>query len=368
MLLWWLACSQQSIDVSDSIDTSSISVPWSSDETGPYDAGLYSFSFINSDQRELYVDVWYPAQKEEVATRALYEPFSFKGKAYRDAPIARKDTKLIVFSHGLLSIRFQNFSLCEHLAQHGYTVIAPDHPGTTIFDLGEDIIAESVFVRPNDIQTTVDQIWEKNQDEGDFLHGLLGSDQYLAIGHSLGSHTVMAVAGAAYDYEGFMVYCAEHPNDRSCKIASNISEEEIQSYPDNDTRAYAAIAMSPGFWYTFGEGLAQLRRPMFVTGLLDQVLEYDAEAQPTLDLSSNGSELHFSKTGHYGFTEMCNIIPAFSDECTDTSGDFTEPAILLEALNNFTLAHIRGNLENDEGAQEWLKDHGWSDDVLEYRP
>ena len=91
-----------------------------------------------------------------MASRAQYEPFSFKGEAYREAPIAKRGTKLLIFSHGLISVRFQNFGLCEYLAQHGYTIIAPDHPGTSIFDLTEDITADSIFARPDDIQSTVD--------------------------------------------------------------------------------------------------------------------------------------------------------------------------------------------------------------------
>jgi len=343
-------------------------VPWSPVEKGPYDAGLYSFSFVSSSNRELYVDVWYPANKPEVATRAQYEPFSFKGEAYREAPIAKSETKLLVFSHGLLSVRFQNYGLCEHLAQHGYTVIAPDHPGTSIFDLGDDILAHHIFIRPDDIQSTVDHFWSKVQDENDFVYGLLSSDQYIAMGHSLGSQTVMAIGGATYDYEAFMSFCAENPGDRACQIGADIEPTDMLNYRSNDPRAYAVIPMSPGLWYTFGEGLSNLRESMFVTGQQDRVLGYDTEAVPTLAHSPDYPELYFPKTGHYGFTEMCTIMPAFSEECTDTSGDFTEPEVLREALLGFVLAYIRGSIEEEQEAMDWLENHGWSDSVLEFRP
>ena len=58
-------------------------------EKGPYEAGLHSFSFVGAHERYLSVDVWYPATRPEVANRAEYEPFSFQGEAFRDAPPAR---------------------------------------------------------------------------------------------------------------------------------------------------------------------------------------------------------------------------------------------------------------------------------------
>ena len=124
------------------------------------------------------------------------------------------------------------------------------------------------------------------------------------MGHSLGSQTAMALGGATYDYDGFMEYCEAHPGDRACKIGGDITPEEMFAYRSTDSRAYAVSPMSPGLWYTFGDGLSNLRQAMFVTGQLDRVLEYDGEARPTLDFAPEYPELHFPNTGHYGFTEM----------------------------------------------------------------
>ena len=66
---------------------------------------LFPLSVIGEER--LFVDVWYPAQRREIESLATYDPFSFRGKAYRDAPVAKTNTKLIAFSHGLLSVRFQ---------------------------------------------------------------------------------------------------------------------------------------------------------------------------------------------------------------------------------------------------------------------
>jgi predicted dienelactone hydrolase len=362
-----LACTEHS-----AVDSSAApeEIPFvSPDEEGPYDAGLHSFSFVSDRGRELFVDVWYPAVRGELDMRATYEPFSFRGQAYRDVPVARTETSLIAFSHGLLSVRFQNATLCEHLAQHGYTVIAPDHPGTHIFNLSDTILAEDVFVRSEDIQRTVDAFWQKSQDDQDPMYNIVSSEEYIAMGHSLGSHTVMALGGAEYDYDGFMSFCAEFPNEQACRIGADISREEMESFESVDPRVYASIPMSPGLWYTFGEGLSSLRSPLFVTGKYDQVLEYETEAIPTMDHApQDAPELHYPNTGHYGFTEMCTLMPAFSEECSDTTGQYTDPEFLIQSLQAVVLAYIKGDIEGNTEYSDWIMGQDWSEDMLIYRP
>ena len=366
-LLLSMACTEPITDSSQDEEAEEL-VFWSPNEVGPYDAGLHSFSFVSDRGRELFVDVWYPARRREIESLATYDPFSFRGKAYRDAPVAKRQNKLIAFSHGLLSVRFQNASLCEHLAQHGYTVIAPDHPGTHIFNLSDDILAEDVFVRPEDIQETVDAFLNLVHDEQSSMYQLVESDQYIAIGHSLGSHTVMALGGATYDYDGFMSFCETYPSERACIIGSDISRDTMENFKNGDDRVYATIPMSPGLWYTFGDGLSLLRQPFFVTGKLDHILEYEQEALPTMERAPQAPELHYPNTGHYGFTEMCTLIPAFSEECTDTSGRYTEPSFLLSSMQSIVLAHIRGNIDGDESYIDWLNEQEWSEEMLQYRP
>ena len=367
MHFFWFACAAPQSDLVVLEEDSLVEEYWAPDEKGPYDAGLHSFSFMGAHDRFLSVDVWYPARRQEIANRAEYEPFSFQGEAYRDAPLALKGTTLLVFSHGLMSVRFQNFTLFEHLAQHGYTIVATDHPGTTIFEITEELTAESVFVRPDDIQSTVDEFWKRVQDPASQIYELTASEQYIAVGHSLGSHTAMTLGGASYDYDFFMEFCREFPTDRACRVASNITQEQMLYYGQNDPRVYATIAMSPGLWYTFGDGLAGLRSPFFVTGQLDEVLEYETEAQPILERLPQASELYFPKTGHYGFTEMCAIIPAYSDECSDTTDRYSDSEQVREILKYFVLAHIRGNLEGNSDDKEWLLTQDWSSELVVYR-
>ena len=90
-LLLSVSCTDSVKDVSQEEELEE-RIFWAPDEEGPYDAGLHSFSFVSDRGRELFVDVWYPAQRREIENKATYEPFSFRGNAYRDAPVAKTHT------------------------------------------------------------------------------------------------------------------------------------------------------------------------------------------------------------------------------------------------------------------------------------
>ncbi len=68
---------------------------------------------------------------------AISELFDRKRLSYVDAPLANTGTKLpvIVMSHGDAGSRYSMESLCEHLAAHGYFVIAPEHTGNSPYSM-----------------------------------------------------------------------------------------------------------------------------------------------------------------------------------------------------------------------------------------
>ncbi len=107
-------------------------------------------SDISSDPRELFVEVWYPADLEGVqeipAPKTLWEEL-YKGKldrvsffmnylkgidthSYPDIPpFTNNETfPLILFNHGMQMFTSQSTLLMEHLASHGYIVVSIGHP------------------------------------------------------------------------------------------------------------------------------------------------------------------------------------------------------------------------------------------------
>ncbi|MCY4563893.1 MAG: acetylhydrolase [Gammaproteobacteria bacterium] len=72
---------------------------------------------------------------------AIEELFTRKRGSYTDAPVARSRSPfpVVVMSHGDAGSRYNMQTACEHLAAHGYLVIAPEHTGNSPFSMtGED--------------------------------------------------------------------------------------------------------------------------------------------------------------------------------------------------------------------------------------
>ena len=72
---------------------------------------------------------------------AIDELFARERGSYRDAPVAESHAPfpVVVMSHGDAGSRYNMETACEHLAAHGYLVIAPEHTGNSPFSMtGED--------------------------------------------------------------------------------------------------------------------------------------------------------------------------------------------------------------------------------------
>jgi hypothetical protein len=143
--------------------------------TGPYTVATRYATWVDStrdetftpekDYRKIVVQVWFPVSEQIGLTplpyiddptlrlpaiaRQLGLPRSFIYH-FRDVhtntyeisgtPDLKQKFPIILFSHGLSGMRFQNSSLVEELVSYGYVVIAADHSygaNITIFDNGE---------------------------------------------------------------------------------------------------------------------------------------------------------------------------------------------------------------------------------------
>ncbi len=171
--------------------------------------------------------------------------------------------------------------------------------------------------------------------------------------------------GGDLDYNGLLSYCAEFPNERACRYLDGIDLDEVQNHGTVDERVHAIVPMSPGLWYTFGEdgeGLSSIENSLIIAGTNDSVLGYDSEAIPTY--SNTGSPKYlatFENTGHYAFTNICDLIPIFTDECTEESwADISQVQQLSEVLvTAFVDYHAKGT-----DFPEQLSNTHWEDDPL----
>lgn len=245
------------------------------DAPGPYDPGVTTIEVPTDDGRTLTVEVWYPAHADPGAEPDPYPEIPLSIGAFRNADPATEDApyRLVAFTHGHIAIRYQSAFLTEHLASHGFVVVAPDHPGDTLLDADPDALWDAVVHRPGDLIASVDAVQERAGTGDPLLGGLVLDPTYAVMGHSLGSITALSVGGGQVDFESFVAFCeaAEAAGEdwEGCGRVADPDPADVVGVPLTDPRAIATLPMSPGLWYAFGpdgSGLSGVRNPLVLAG------------------------------------------------------------------------------------------------------
>ena len=183
---------------------------------------------------------------------------------------------LVIISPGFGNDRFSLEYLAYHLASHGLSVVALEHPGSNLESLErmstalnfQDLFSPSEFIeRPQDITYILDELDEINQLPGSW-QGKFNTVQVSVIGHSFGGYTAMALAGGVLDLKRLRSFCQDlNPLRRSLAdwfqcAAANLPYERVGL---RDRRVAQAIALNPMMGNNlFGDSLKQVTIPTLI--------------------------------------------------------------------------------------------------------
>lgn len=214
--------------------------------------------------RPLDVAIWYPTAQNNAA-ETIGENIAFVGTTIvRNATPAPGKHPLLLLSHGYGgSWRNLNW-LASQLANEGYIVAAPNHPGTTTWDKSPQA-ARQLWQRPRDLSRTLDKILAEPG-----LAGGVDPQRIAAAGHSLGGWTVLMLAGGRFDPQRFINDCRTHAVLSSCRLASTLgidspaTAEKLASSA-RDPRISAVVLFDAGLLRGFTPAsLQQLRVPVLI--------------------------------------------------------------------------------------------------------
>lgn len=121
-------------------------------------------------------------------------------------PIGKDAFPLIIFSHGGGGSWDANFAQAQHLASHGYVILALEHIGSNTkvmkssFKIFKNIIKmtkdrEEVLGRPEDVTFAINQAKFWNKTDRRFL-SKFNLERVGVFGNSFGAYTSLVVAGA----------------------------------------------------------------------------------------------------------------------------------------------------------------------------
>jgi predicted dienelactone hydrolase len=193
---------------------------------------------------------------------------------------------VIVVSNGIGAKRDRFDELANHLASYGFAVVIPDHPGSDRqrqkdFLKGlykENFDATDFIDRPLDISFILDELEEINQNQ---LQNSLNLEQVGIFGYSIGSTTVMSLAGAEINFRQLQQNCAQQLNlvNISSLYQCRALELPRVKRPLKDKRIKAAFMFVPFGYSLFNQQeLSKISIPTmwqvvdrdFLTSLLEE--------------------------------------------------------------------------------------------------
>lgn len=336
---------------------------------GPYPVGVTTMRFedcahidaTTQKPRVLMTEIWYPAtedaktlpknrlmdffERTENPELALVLKLGFRADvieadktfqnfAARDARAAEGVFPLLLFSHGNGGLRMQNAFWCEHMASHGYIVVAPDHTGNcgvtlidgqlVSFNDSKEGREQSRTDRPKDLSFLIDKMDQFNKGGDSRFRGKLDLEHIGVAGHSFGGFTSVWMA-------------------------------------DTDPRVKAIAPMA---------GVAEECKNLTLPTMI-----LFATEDATLGLERNGAipkfyearqgprySIEFKNAGHYSFTEMYQLNPTFGDGVGKgkhlSSGepmDYIARETSFHLINAYTTAFFGKFLKGQTGYDGYLE-------------
>ncbi|MEQ8676878.1 MAG: prolyl oligopeptidase family serine peptidase [Aggregatilineales bacterium] len=377
VLLLLFSAAQNQADAQDSntqTDTPTYGV------RGQHTVGTHDF--VIDGVSPLDVTVWYPAINEDDSEEIINYPYmtnpdssmgmepTVSGQAISNAlyDLDSAPYPLVILSHGFSLGRTGYAWLAEHLASHGFVVVAPQH-----YELVDENLSDfwrASITRPQEIGVVLDYIEAQSAADGAFA-GLIDTELIAVVGHSYGGYTALAMAGARIDMDGMQNQCAEaeqsgDPNVWLCGmvlpyVANMVELAGFDAMPEGlwqswgDDRVDAIVSMA-GDAYFFNEaGLGEITIPVLALGgTADTGTPFAWGTQPTYEYVSSEmkAQVAFEDAEHMIFGATCETLPFFTEigfdaYCSDPVWDMEQAHDLAQ---HFITAFLLTELTQDTEA------------------
>jgi predicted dienelactone hydrolase len=231
-------------------------------------------------------------------------------------------TPLVMLEPGYEADRKFLAYIGQHLASHGFTVVALQHPfaATTQGKITIDkLIPATEFVdRPKDVSFLLNELAQMNQDTT--WKNRFNTNRVSLIGHSLGGYTALALAGGELHLDELRKFCdgssilERVPADWLQCNATRLPNPSSLSLRDD--RIVQVTALNPAIGQIFGkQGLSQVKTPSLIFSSSEDALApaLSQQFQPFTQLPKNPKYL-FTAIGptHLSISDPDNLTGAIA--------------------------------------------------------
>ncbi|MBV1789298.1 dienelactone hydrolase family protein [Marinobacterium sp. D7] len=268
-------------------------------------AGAVGFTRLTADgPAGMAMGIWYPS--DSPVPDSPNSPF--RQALALDAPVAGDNHPLVVISHGYGGWMGGHADLALTLAESGYVVVAPEHPGNNSQDQSA-VPAQWLVSRPADIHRTLDFMLQSWPDAPRIDAGRIG-----VYGFSAGGYTALVAAGGKPDFTLASRHCSAAPGEFLCAegmldaiepVAQTARVAELAG----DSRLGAVVVAAPGLAFAFdSEGLEGIGVPVQIwSGERDLRVPDLSNGGPLAENLPPGADLRrVANAGHFAFMVPCN--------------------------------------------------------------
>ncbi|XQQ07325.1 MAG: alpha/beta hydrolase [Leptolyngbya sp. IPPAS B-1204] len=270
---------------------------------------------------------------------------------------------LVVISHGFGADRRFLGYLAYHLASHGLTVVALEHPGSNVAwltgnsfgqsrtTLKNNLLPATEFLdRPQDVSFVLDRLNRLNQFSST-LHGKFNTEEVTVIGHSLGGYTALALAGAKLSLEHLQQFCNDpnpvvfSPADLLQCSAADLTNAQADAQESlRDPRVVQTIVLNPAIGRLFDpKSLAQVTVPTLMLAGTDDTITPAVSQQFLPFTQLKGSKFLLTAIGgtHLSVGDPANLNHVFTQSLFIRERPEQETEALRQLLRGVSLAFVQ---------------------------
>lgn len=302
---------------------------------------------------EIDFNTWYPATPGGSAIKVGGNGVFYGTPAGRNAPHQSGRFPMVVISHGAGGNAGQFGWIASKLAQAGFVVVLPNHPGTTTGNASAEA-AIRVWERPADVSAVLDEITENAE-----AYPYIDTNNISILGFSAGGYTAMATAGARVNPDLLQRFCDDTDHGMSdCAFLAHFGVDlhDFDLSPAaqdlRDPRIGAAVIIDPGIVETLTDhSLEQIDIPMLIINLgQEATIPIGVYARPASERIPAAQYTIVEDATHFSFLAQCKPRGAkiLSDEgepdplCDDAGG--RSRADLHNELSEIIVAYLEAQI------------------------